>query len=434
MEIKVKIYCFKINRYNAKIGNARYCNTDKISSFCKQGDIEMKKKLITATSIAVVLLAGCASHPASISEPFQATDLNPLLASGLYQQKTDNFFVINDSSSSMSEEYEGGGFNLDQEPDKFSIEKEILNRINQTLPNLNLTTSIRSFGFGPCTSWGDTQLNLPPTAYSKPAFNSGIDALTCSSGGSPMASAIKGTTMDLSATSGQIAVLILSDGHDLDDSPVSAVQSLKQQYGDRLCVYSVWVGNKHEEDGKLVLNQLSDIAGCGFRAQAEDIASSSGMAKFVQSVFLKPAAVADCSTLDTDADGVNDCDDKCPDTLKGAHVNQFGCWIVDIKFDNDKSNIKPEYYSELDSAAQVIMNNPGVQIEVQGHTSNTGSAAYNLALSDRRAQAVANYLSEKVGSNATLTERGYGLTQPIDTNETEEGRANNRRVELKVLQ
>ncbi|MGZ8187733.1 MAG: OmpA family protein [Methylosarcina sp.] len=396
----------------------------------------MKKKLITATSIAVLLLAGCASHPpVSTSEAFQATDLNPLLASGLYQQKTDNFFVINDSSSSMSEEYQGLGFNTDQAPKKFSIEKEILSRINQTIPNLNLTTSIRSFGFGPCTSWRSTQLNLPPTAYSKPAFNSGIEALTCSSGGSPMDSALKSTAEDLSATSGQIAVLVLSDGHDLDESPVPAVQALKQQYGDRLCVYSIWVGNKHEEGGKLVLNRLSDIAGCGFRAQAEDIASSSGMAKFVQSVFLKPAAaVADCTTMDADADGVNDCDDKCPNTLKGAHVNQFGCWIVDIKFDNDKSNIKPEYYSELDSAAQVIMNNRGVHIEVQGHTSNTASAEYNLALSDRRAKAVANYLSEKVGANATLTERGYGLTQPIDTNETEEGRANNRRVELKVLQ
>lgn len=391
-------------------------------------------KIITATSIAALLLTGCASQPVSLSEPFQATDLNPLLASGLYQQKTDNFFVINDSSSSMSEEYQGLGFNTDQAPKKFSIEKEILSRINQTIPNLNLTTSIRSFGFGPCISWGSTHLNLPPTAYSKPTFNSGIEALTCSSGGSPMDSALKSTAEDLSATSGQIAVLILSDGHDLDESPVPAVQALKQQYGDRLCVYSVWVGNKHEEEGKRVLNRLSDIAGCGFRVQAEDIASSGGMAKFVQSVFLKPAATADCTSMDADADGVNDCDDRCPDTLKGAHVNQFGCWIVDIKFDNDKSNIKPEYYSELDSAAQVIMNNPGVHIEVQGHTSNTASAGYNLRLSERRAGAVANYLRAKVGANAALTERGYGLTQPVDTNETEEGRANNRRVELKVLQ
>jgi OOP family OmpA-OmpF porin len=76
-------------------------------------------------------------------------------------------------------------------------------------------------------------------------------------------------------------------------------------------------------------------------------------------------------------------------------------------------------------------------IEVQGHTSNTGSAEHNLGLSERRAQAVKAYLIEhsnlKGQSEENLTAHGYGLTQPIDTNDTPEGRANNRRVELKVM-
>ncbi|MGR9088722.1 MAG: OmpA family protein [Gammaproteobacteria bacterium] len=393
----------------------------------------MKKIPVSTAAVFFFLLAGCASQPVGTFEAFQATDLNPLLASGLYQQKTDNFFVITDSSSSMSEDYQGPGFTTSLAATKFAVEREILSRINQTIPDLKLTTGIRSFGFGPCTSWQATKLNLAPVEYSKSSFGSGIDALTCSSGGSPMASALEGVMDDLSAASGNIAVLILSDGHQLDSSPIPAVQALKQQYGDRLCVYSVWVGNPHEEQGKLVLNQLSDLAGCGYRTQPENIATSQGMAQYVQSIFLKEAA-PDCTSMDSDADGVNDCDDRCPDSLKGAHVNPFGCWIVDVKFDNDKSNIKPEYFAELDSAAQVIMNNPGVHIEVQGHTSNTGTARYNQTLSERRADAVTKYLSAKVGSAATLTARGYGLTQPADTNETEEGRANNRRVELKVMQ
>lgn len=393
----------------------------------------MKKTLIIAASIAGLLMSGCASQRPSTIEPFMAVDLNPLLESGQYQQKTDNFFVINDSSGSMSKEYTGPGFNAGHAPAKFSVEKEILDRMNKTIPDLNLTTSIRSFGTGPCTSWHMSLLNLPPTTYSKSAFSSGIDALTCSSGGTPIASAVDGTAGDLVGTNGQIAVLILSDGHGLESNPAPAVQAMKQQYGDRLCVYSIWVGNKNEEQGKLLLNQLSDVAGCGYRAQAEDVATASGMAEFVKNVFLKAATpVADCSTMDSDADGVNDCIDTCPNTLKGAHVNQFGCWIVDVKFDNDKSNIKSQYFYELDNAAHVITNNPGLSIEVQGHTSNTASAEYNQALSERRANAVANYLRGKTGSSANLTARGYGLTQPIDTNETEEGRANNRRVELQV--
>lgn len=390
----------------------------------------MKKILVIAASIAGLVISGCASQPISTFPLFVAKDLNVLVSSGQYQQKIDNFFVINDSSSSMTEEYLGVGFAGQPAPTKFSVEKEILNRINQTIPDLKLTASIRSFGFGPCLSFEFTQLNLPPTTYSKLPFGTGIDSLTCASGGSPLAAGVEGTTADLSATAGNIAVLILSDGHDLDSDPVASVKSLKQKYGDRVCVYTIWVGNEEEKSGITLLNQLSDIAGCGFGTTAEKVASADDMANFVQRVFLKTGMPVDG---DDDGDGVLNSKDICPDTLKGAHVNRFGCWIVEIKFDNDKSDIKPEYYDELDNVVTVIKNNPGLTIEVQGHTSRTGTAAHNQKLSERRAQEVNDYLSHGAGASATLIARGYGWRRPVDTNETEEGRANNRRVEFKVL-
>lgn len=394
----------------------------------------MNKTLIITAVIASALISGCASQPLSTFEIFHAQDLNGLVSSGQYVQKADNFFVLNDSSSSMTENYLGVGYPAHQPaPTKFSVEKEILNRINLTIPDLKLTSSIRSFGFGPCLSWGFTQLNQAPTTYTKSSFGSGIDTLICASGGSPLDNGIEGTSKDLATTTGNIAVLVLSDG-EVDSVPVTEVQSLKQRYGDKLCVYTVWVGNEHDRYGQSQLNRLSDAAGCGFSTTAEQISSSTGMADFVQSVFLKAGApVADCSKLDDDADGTNNCIDTCPNTLKGAHVNQFGCWIVDIKFDNDKSEIKPQYYPELDNAVTVIKHNPGVNIEVQGHTSSTGTVAYNQRLSERRALAVKDYLSRNTQGGAILTSRGYGLTRPIDTNETEEGRANNRRVQLEVV-
>jgi OOP family OmpA-OmpF porin len=391
---------------------------------------------IIITSIIGALLSGCASQPSSTFQSFAAQDLNSLISSGQYEQKANNFFVINDSSSSMTEDYLGAGYQADPSPTKLSVEKEILNRMNLTIPNIPLTSSIRSFGFGKCLAWGFTKLNMAPTSYSPSTFGSGIDALTCASGGSPISSGIDGTNADLSVTSGNIAVLILSDGYGLDSNGADAVTSLKHAYGEKLCVYTIWVGNEKDNEGQNVLRQLSDIAGCGFSTTAENVSSPNGMANFVKHVFLKPSPPK-CSALDSDSDGINDCDDKCPNTLKSAHVNQFGCWIVDVKFDNDKSNIKPQYYNELDNAAAVINANPGLSIEVQGHTSNTASAAHNQKLSERRADAVKNYLishvNDKEQAEHSLTARGYGLTQPIDTNETAEGRANNRRVELKVL-
>lgn len=390
----------------------------------------MKKILITTASIAGLLLSGCASQPISTAEPFQAVDLKPLLASGQYEQKTDNFFVINDSSGSMSEDYRGPGFASGHDQSKFSVEKDILGRINQTIPDLNLTSSIRSFGSGPCTSWGSTKLNMAPAAYSKSAFSSGIDALTCSGGGTPMASAIDGTAGDLSATTGQIAVLILSDGHAIQPGPVAAMQALKQQYGDRVCVYSIWVGNKHEEQGKLLLNQLSDIAGCGYRTQAEDVETPNGMANFVKNVFLKPA-VPDCSKMDDDGDGVNNCVDKCPDTPKGAHVDATGCWIYrGVLFDTDEADIKPEFVPMLNNAVEVMDLNPGLTVRIEGHTDSRASEAHNQRLSERRADSVKEYMIGHGVDALRMDTIGYGELRPVDTNDTPEGMYNNRRVEF----
>ena len=88
----------------------------------------------------------------------------------------------------------------------------------------------------------------------------------------------------------------------------------------------------------------------------------------------------------------------------------------------------------MDQLAKDISTNfPNLKLEVQGHTSSTASAAYNMRLSIRRANAVSEYLNKRITSPNKLIPRGYGLTRPIDTNATEAGRANNRRVQLEVL-
>jgi OOP family OmpA-OmpF porin len=144
-----------------------------------------------------------------------------------------------------------------------------------------------------------------------------------------------------------------------------------------------------------------------------------------------PVAVPDCSTKDDDKDGVNNCDDECPTTLPGVKVSIKGCWIVDVKFDNDKAIIKPEYFGNLDNVAKRIKEHPELKIEIQGHTSKTGGFKHNMLLSERRAGAVKKFLVDGTHS-PSLTTHGYGWTRPIDSNDTEAGRANNRRVQLEV--
>jgi OOP family OmpA-OmpF porin len=145
---------------------------------------------------------------------------------------------------------------------------------------------------------------------------------------------------------------------------------------------------------------------------------------------------------DSDSDGVMDPADACPGTAAGVRVDARGCAIV---FEEGRTNIVLEGVTfasgsttlsagakvVLDRVALQLVNAPNVNVEVQGHTDNTGSPATNTRLSGLRAEAVRAYLIEKGVAAARLTSRGYGPEQPIAPNTTPSGRAQNRRVELK---
>lgn len=388
----------------------------------------MKKILFTATTIAALGLTGCATQSINTFQPFQAEDLNSQVSSGELQQKKNSFFVINDSSSSMSNPYTGSGFSGQSAPTKLAVEKEILNRMNSTIPNVSLSSGLRSFGYGPCLDWGYTKLNQPVQNYSSASFQSAINSLECSSGGTPIGAAFDAATTDLTGAKGNIAVILLSDGNKYDTSPVAAIKSLQEQYGDKFCLYTIWVGNESEEAGQANLQQLSNISGCGFSTTASAVASSTGMANFVSSAFFNKVTLAPVDG-DDDGDGVPNSIDKCPQTAKGAIVDRDGCWAFHgVLFDFDKTTINPGFEAQFDNAVKVLTLNPEITVEVQGHTDNTGPAEYNQLLSEKRAQAVRQHLITKGIDGARLTVKGFGESNPMTTNDTEEGRSHNRRV------
>lgn len=139
--------------------------------------------------------------------------------------------------------------------------------------------------------------------------------------------------------------------------------------------------------------------------------------------------------LDSDGDGVFDYMDKCPGTPKGRIVDADGCELkltLLINFDFDKSDLKPEFKPELDKAAAFIRENSQVPyILLAGHTDNIGEDDYNQKLSQQRAEAVRQALINDYGIDAgKLVARGYGEAQPVADNATEEGRYQNRRVDV----
>ena len=104
-----------------------------------------------------------------------------------------------------------------------------------------------------------------------------------------------------------------------------------------------------------------------------------------------------------------------------------------ITFPVDSSTIQPQFRSTLDQVAQTLASYNQTYVDVLGHTDSTGSDAYNQALSERRAGAVADYLTSRGVARARMGIRGYGETAPIASNDSEMGRAQNRRVEIKVV-
>ncbi|MGD2129994.1 MAG: OmpA family protein [Lysobacterales bacterium] len=142
---------------------------------------------------------------------------------------------------------------------------------------------------------------------------------------------------------------------------------------------------------------------------------------------------------DLDGDGVPNERDKCPNTRQGAVVDLDGCEVEavielqGVHFDFDKATLRPEAKKILDEAAALLQEHERVIVEVAGHTDSTGPEDYNQGLSERRANSVRDYLISKGVTATRMTARGYGETRPVATNDTKEGRAENRRVELVVL-
>jgi outer membrane protein OmpA-like peptidoglycan-associated protein len=104
-----------------------------------------------------------------------------------------------------------------------------------------------------------------------------------------------------------------------------------------------------------------------------------------------------------------------------------------VTFDFNKADLKPAAKAELDKAAKIMMDNPDVVLELQGHTDNIGSDKYNAALGHKRANSVFKYLTSKGVKSDRLKELSFGEVKPVASNATEDGRAQNRRVELVIL-
>ncbi|RLA53560.1 MAG: hypothetical protein DRQ65_06030 [Gammaproteobacteria bacterium] len=339
------------------------------------------------------LLVGCAGNPPAAPAPFQpvAIDVTP------YAPKVDSFVVILDVSSSMKD-------NL-QDTTKSDVAKGLVANFNQTVPPLNYSAGLVTFGKSSGWSFGRGKANVVygVTSYQSADFASALGSLEKAGGTTPMDKGVRDATGALSGESGAVAVIIVSDFWDINSAAVmSAVRKLKAQHGDNLCLHTVQVGDAKKAAS--VTGAISGIGNCGDSVNAADIATPAAMAAYVTEVLLAPIEYEKHSVSAT------------------------------ALFEFDKSVLHEQGKGELHTLDEYIKSKgvKVVDINVIGHTDSLGSEEYNQGLSERRAHAVKEYMVSEGVNGDIIDVTGEGELNPVADNSTDEGRALNRRVDIHV--
>ncbi len=346
--------------------------------------------------VLIGFLAGCA--PMTTDTSFKAVDLSGKLGTG-YKQKVDNALIILDASSSMYDRE-----NCNQ---KIVEAKNVVLNMNDTLPPLKMKAGLHVFGPSLGANMEDSNLIYGMSDYVAEDLAAAVKSVDVS-GMTPLAKPLLKSVDDLKDSKGQIAVIVISDGMDTyNQSPVEAAEALKNAYGDRVCIYTVLVGDSPV--GQKVMEDIAAAGKCGFATTAAAVSTSQGMADFVEQVFFEKEAVKPVA----------------PPPVAEKTIT------MDLKvlFDFDKDTIRPRAEDELDEFAAFMKQHPKTTAVLEGHTDNYGSEAYNEGLSLRRADSVKKYIVGKFAIDpARLTTKGYGYSRPVATNKTSEGRQQNRRV------
>ena len=348
--------------------------------------METRKLFWLPAMLALLLtVGGCAGqYAAQQPPPFQ---VQPLVKE-MWTQKADNLVFILDASSSMSEPYYG--------PEKFTIGRAVVANFNQTMPDLPIKVALRSFGHSLTYSYESTLPVYRLGDYSREGVAAALAQIVPAGGPSPMEKSFVAAAVDLKESQGRIAMVVVSDGKDMDRAVLKSARALGRQYGQRLCIHTVLVGD--DAGGRQLLADISAISGCGKAITAADVETGAKMADFVVDVLLEKAE----------------------------------SWIFrDINFESDRADLMASSYPTLETIVKILNDNPDIAVEIQGHTDSTASEAHNMDLSQRRARTVVEYLIDKGIAASRLTAAGYGESRPIDSNATEAGKASNRRVELK---
>ncbi len=357
--------------------------------------------------IAVALSAsGCASFsPVGELADRAPIDAQPITLAPNEVRVTDHVVVLTDGSGTQYVN------------ETFPEAKALTQSFVKAMPEANVRAPQSSSGYnaGAVGFGGEDRIRVSIRPFDRGALAAQANSLKVMGsidgmgGTTPLHHVIGEITPGLVALEGRAALMIFTDG--MPDDPAAAIASattLVKRRVDDTCIHAVQTGDTAE--GQAFLKQLTGLTNCGSLRSGADLTSNFEIQQLAKTVFvgpgIMPVAASPC-------DGVV--------RLRG------------IEFAFNRDEIASASQPVLDAAAQQLQQCPNIRINVGGHTDSVGSAAYNDGLSYRRAESTKSYFVSQ-GVDATRLEiEGFGESEPVASNDTTDGRARNRRVELSPL-
>ncbi len=332
-------------------------------------------------------------------------DAGPIQTGSGEWRVTDHVIVITDGSGTMWVN------------ETFPDAKALTRSFVSALPERNVDSysgggySAGLVGFG-----GDERAEAPLAPFDRGSLASRaaslevMGALDGRGGTTPYAAVLTEASNKLQGKRGRAALVIFSDGvPDDESSALVAARNLVNGYSDGVCIFGVHTGT--DQAGYQFLKRLADLSKCGGVRSAAEVGSAFEVQQLAKVVMLGPA-------------------NRPPPVAAAGPCEGGTLRLRGIEFEFDRDTLTADSKPVLDVAAEQLARCPEVRVTISGHTDSMGSDSYNMNLSHRRAMSTRDYLVKSGIDAGRLETEGRGESQPIATNETKSGRAQNRRVEL----
>jgi OOP family OmpA-OmpF porin len=355
-------------------------------------------RLLTAAIVSAAIAMSCA-RPLPPEEPLA---VSPVEIGEGEQRTASNILLVTDSSGTMYGN------------ETFPKAKALSESLIMALPETDARGETSQYNVGTIGFGGDERVESELAPFDREGALGTVrnleivGSISGTGGTTPLAQVLGEVEGKLEQVGGSTSVILFTDGlPDDSDAALAAALNLSEVRRDEVCFHGIQLGD--DPAGAQFLGELAATTPCGSMRNASSIDDVQSFERFAKSTVVGAAALPAVSAAPAACGTIR---------LRG------------IEFGFDSASIDDSGAAVLDMAVELLDECASVSVGVEGHTDSTGAEGYNRGLSERRAGSVEQYLSGQGVAADRLSTEGFGESKPVATNDTSEGRARNRRVEL----